>query len=178
MPELVLTPTVGSASPAELLCFSEYMRERFSMALLEMPPSEFTAPLGLAWMFRDIRELFLHLVAVEDQWIRGFVQGGPLKNWDKEWGGDGFPDAASVVRSWEAVRAVTREHLAAADDAEMARTITVPYHGKPCFTVRQVFMHLLVHEIHHRGQITAAMRMRGIAPPPSDFYDYVAEQLQ
>jgi uncharacterized damage-inducible protein DinB len=169
-----LTPAPGRMGLPELLAYSEYMRERFSMAILEMPAGLLTAALGLDWMFRDIRDLFAHMIDCEDQWVRAFVRGGePVES-----NPDRYPDAASLVRRWEQVRALSREHLAGADEAEMARVITVQYHGTPRFTVRQVFMQLFVHEIHHRGQITAAMRMRGIAPPPSDLYDYLAEQLQ
>ena len=150
------------------------MRERFSMAILEIPTAEFTAPLGLPWMFRDLRDLFAHIIEGEDNWVRSVVQGEPRV----ERRPDAFPDAAAVVRRWEEVRRRTKEHLARADEAELLRVVTAPFHGNPKFMVRQIFLHLFVHEIHHRGQITAAMRLRGIAPPPSDFYDYVAEQLQ
>jgi uncharacterized damage-inducible protein DinB len=168
------SPRKGDVSISALLEYSDYMRERFSMALLEMPAGEFTAPLGLAWRFRDIRDLFVHLVDTEDLWVRSVIQGGP----PAPKGATADPDAASVVRRWEEVRRRTREHLRGADEAELSRVVTAPFHGRPSFTVRQVLMHLLIHEAHHRGQVTAAMRMRGIAPPPSDFYDYVAEQQQ
>jgi uncharacterized damage-inducible protein DinB len=167
-------PRRGDVSVPVLLEYSEYMRERFCMALLEMPQSEFVAPLGLGWKFRDIRDLFAHLIETEDEWVRCIVEGqapAPVSP-------DAYADAAFTVRRWEEVRRRTREHLGSADEAEMSRVITAPFHPRPRFTVRQVFQHLLIHEVHHRGQITAAMRMRGIAPPPSDFYDYVAEQLQ
>jgi uncharacterized damage-inducible protein DinB len=170
----VLKPHPGGVSIAELMAYSEYMRERFSMAILQMPPAEFTATLGLSWMFRNMRDLFAHLVDTEDQWVRGIIRGGPPRSLSP----DSYPDAAAVVRRWEEVRTHTRSCLESADEAELSREVITPFHGRPRFTVRQIFMHLLIHETHHRGQITAAMRMRGIAPPPSDFYDYIAEQLQ
>ncbi len=167
-------PRVGEVSLEVLLGYSEYMRERFSMALLEMPASDYLAPLGLSWMFTNIRDLFLHVVDCEDHWVRGIIQGGGRVTWNPE----DFPDAASLVTRWEEVRARTRAALAAADAAELGREIVTEYQGSPRFTVRQIYTHLLIHEVHHRGQITAAMRMRGISPPPSDLYDYIAEQLQ
>ena len=167
-------PRAGDASLACLLAYSEYMRERFAMAILEMPAADFTAPLGLGWMFGSIRDLFAHLIEVEEGWVRGVIQGQDRPSPPPE----AFLDAASIVRRWEEVRACTREQLARSDQAEFARTIRAPFHGEPRLSVRQIYMHLLIHEVHHRGQITAAMRMRGLAPPPSDFYDYIAEALQ
>lgn len=167
-------PRKGDVSLPVLLGYSEYMRERFSMALLEMPQAEFTAPLGLAWKFRDIRDLFAHLIDCEDAWVRCDIQGDPVPpvGWEV------YVDTAFTVRRWEEVRRRTRDHLERASEAELSRVIVAPFHGRPHFTVQQVFAHLLIHEVHHRGQITAAMRLRGIAPPPSDLYDYIAEQLQ
>jgi uncharacterized damage-inducible protein DinB len=157
-----------------LLAYSEYMRERYCMAILEMKPSEFVAPLELGWMFGSIRDLFVHMVETEEEWVRR-VQG-------QESAASGapaaFPDAASVVTRWEEVRTRTRQALGSASDADLDRLVETPFAGHPKLSVRQIFMHLLIHEVHHRGQITAAMRMRGVAPPPSDLYDYIAEQLQ
>ena len=167
-------PRGGDVSVPVLMEYSDYMRERFSMALLEMRPADFTAPLGLAWKFRNIRDLFAHLIDCEDAWVRCDIQGDPVP----PAGWEAYTDAAFTVRRWEDVRNRTRKHLLGAGAAELSRVIVAPFHDRPRFTVRQIFMHLLIHEVHHRGQITAAMRMRGIAPPPSDFYDFVAEQLQ
>ncbi|MBI5836410.1 MAG: DinB family protein [Candidatus Eisenbacteria bacterium] len=170
----ISTPHPGELSLGVLVEYSEYMRERFSMALLEMPHADFVAPLGLSWKFKDIRDLFAHLVDTEDQWIRCVLEGDD----QDPPGRKAYPDAAATVRRWEDVRRHTREHLEQLDAAGLEREIVAPFHMKPRFRVKQVFMHLLIHEAHHRGQITAAMRMRGIAPPPSDLYDYLAEQLQ
>ena len=174
MASVLGSPRKGEVSLSVLFEYSEYMRERFSMAVLALSPAQFTAPLRLAWKFRDLRDLICHLVETEDEWIRGIVQGDPAPSLQP----DTYSDAAFAVRRWEEVRHRTRAHLQRADEAELARTVTTPFHGRPRFTVRQVLMHLLLHETHHRGQLTAAFRMRGVAPPPSDFYDFVAEQLQ
>lgn len=170
----VRAPRVGEVSLSMLLAYSEYMRERYCMAILEMKPSEFIAPLGLSWMFASIRDLFVHMVETEGEWVRRVLgeeaaaTGAPAA----------CPDAASVVTRWEEVRTRTRRALESTSDGEMDRLIETPFAGHPKLSVRQIFMHLLIHEVHHRGQITAAMRMRGVAPPPSDLYDYIAEQLQ
>jgi len=169
-----LSPRDAGISLSLLLDYSDYMRERFSMALLEMPAAEFVAPLGLAWKFRDLRDLFAHVIDSEDLWIRQVVQGDPAPPPAP----DPEADAAATVRRWENVRQRTRAHLERADETELSRVVTAPFHGRPRMAVRQVFVHLLLHEVHHRGQITAAMRMRGIAPPPSDFYDFLAEEMQ
>jgi len=167
-------PRPGETSLEVLFAYSEYMRERFSMALLELPLDLFLKPLGLDWMFGSLRDLAGHIVATEDQWVGSILQGRAGPGLEAA----AFPDAATLVRSWEEVRGRTREYLARADEREIARVVVAPFAGSPRLTVRQVLLHLLVHETHHRGQLTAALRMLGVAPPPSDFYDYVAEQLQ
>ena len=167
-------PLAGEVSLETLFAYSEYMRERFAMALLELTPGDFLAPMGLGWMFENIRDLAAHIVDTEDEWVSGVLTGGPAAAATPA----DYPDAAALVERWEAVRQRTRKYLESADEAELGRVVVAPFHGSPRFTVRQVLMHLLLHETHHRGQLTAAFRMRGVAPPPSDFYDFVAEQLQ
>lgn len=168
----VRAPRVGEVSLPLLLAYSEYMRERFCMAILEMDHAEFIAPLELSWMFGTIRDLFVHMIETEAEWIHRISgQEGSETS-------AACADAASVVTRWEEVRSRTRQALASSGEAELDRMIETPFAGRPKFSVRQIFMHLLIHEVHHRGQITAAMRMRGVAPPPSDLYDYLAEQLQ
>ncbi len=157
----------------ELFAYSEYMRERFSMLLLELPQEKFLSPLRLPWMFENIRDLFRHLVESEEQWL-GILRAAAPPPADPA----RFTDTASTVRAWEAARKQTLAYLAGLTPEALEQEVIAPFHGKPRLRVRQVLTQLLLHEVHHRGQITAALRMQGVAPPPSDFYDFVAEQLQ
>src|SRR2546430_7450479 len=71
----------------------------------------------------------------------------------------------------------TRKALTATSDAEFVKPWTFKYGGRTMWTKtkRDVYRNLLNHLVHHRGQLTAYLRMND-GPVPATYGPSAAEQ--
>ena len=65
--------------------------------------------------------------------------------------------------------------LAASTDADLVRGVRYTNFKGEAFetTVQDILEHVLLHGAYHRGQVAAALRASGTAPPPTDYIVWV-----
>jgi uncharacterized damage-inducible protein DinB len=74
-----------------------------------------------------------------------------------------------VMRYWKKVEVGTRDYLGTLNESRLAYVISVQWPiGTVSFTVGKALLHLASHEVHHRGQIVALIRLLGYEPPVFD----------
>src|ERR1041385_6449083 len=59
--------------------------------------------------------------------------------------------------------------IAAADDAALAPSVTVPWFPRLQLSVRQPLVQMVIHPQHPRGRCAMRLRERGAAPPVADY---------
>ena len=72
---------------------------------------------------------------------------------------------AEVLVSWQAVEAATLETFEALRGAELERVVDHPL-TRLQLPIGQMLLHMLSHEVHHRGQISGYLRVLGVEQPP------------
>lgn len=106
-----------------------------------------------------------HAVSVRHLWLDRLssrVQTAPV--WP-EW------TVAEIAREEERSERAWTAYLEALTAEDLERSISyTSSRGDPWFSrVDDVLTHVALHGEHHRGQVAAALRAAGIAPPPADF---------
>ena len=71
---------------------------------------------------------------------------------------------AALLESWRAVAAKTEEHLGALPDSAWDRTARHPLTGLET-GIWEMLMVFVEHEAHHRGQLSAFLKIIGVSQP-------------
>lgn len=107
---------------------------------------------------RPLGEIVLHMVRSIEFYSRGLAEGiwKPLAYSLKEYSStDAIKKLASEVFS------KAKQHIAALEPDNILKEIT-PFEQSA--TAADIFLEMLEHSIHHRGQLTAYYRLLGIKP--------------
>jgi len=84
-----------------------------------------------------------------------------------------YPDVPKVRAFAAEVEAGITKFLDGLTAADLARTRRHTWSNDPEKAVvrrtDQILMHVALHDTHHRGQISALLRLSGVTPPPVDF---------
>lgn len=142
-------------------------------------------PDQLSWVpaagVNSIGTLLTHIAEAEAFWILDRIGGRPLPATRRElYRIDSFgrPEAPQAPRAPGSyflgiltdLRTESREVLAGLKDQDLEgrRVWTDPGRAdaREVFTVRWILSHVLVHEAHHRGQISTVRRLLGAPTPP------------
>jgi uncharacterized damage-inducible protein DinB len=123
------------------------------------PPSE-----ALRW--------YAHVVAVERVWYLR-LEG---EDWKVQpvWPEMSLDECAALAgRNQTQVKAI----VARTSDAELARRVTYVNSAGRTFTntAADILIHVALHGVHHRGQVAAALRRAGTAPPVLDYIHFARE---
>jgi uncharacterized damage-inducible protein DinB len=120
----------------------------------------------------SIRNTLVHSVSAEWGWIDrcgGTPRGPALKPED-------FPTPQSMIETWRKVEGFGRTFLAGRTDADLDRDVefAIPPGEKRRLKLGQLLQHAANHGVHHRGQLSLLLRMRGYAPDNFDLvlYDF------
>jgi uncharacterized damage-inducible protein DinB len=113
----------------------------------------------------DALRIFAHVLGAEQLWlgrIGGFSAPAPV--WPKLTLAECERQIAELARRWKAL-------FGSLDGAWLGEPVRyVNSKGEPwTSTVVDIVQHVLLHSAYHRGQIAAAMRAGGAAPPYTDF---------
>lgn len=131
--------------------------------------------------FHCIKDLLLHVAAVEDSWLHEDIQRDP-PTWERTPNiefkdGAYFADTplSALLDYWRAVEASTLGYLAKLTPEEEARLVTVPRSGgrEERFTVAGLLWHVMTHELRHVAQISLLIRQAGFQPPKLDLIKYL-----
>ena len=154
---------------ADLIRYNHIVRGLYVDALTKLPWSEVVADKGLS--FDSMRDVFLHLTLVEDRWV-SFIIPGRVKEWvDPDF--NAFQDVAALKKYADDVKARTEAYLSRLSDAELMREVTVFWGGKPTdITVEKGLTHMVVEDLIHYGELSAALWQMGLEAPYWGFWRY------
>jgi uncharacterized damage-inducible protein DinB len=120
---------------------------------------------------KRLRDLFAHLHMVQHAFLS--VWRGEAPQWCE------FERLADVAPWARAYHDDVRPHLAALDDAALARTMVMPWadrlsarYGRAAAaptTLRETMLQVPMHSTYHRGQVNARLRELGAEPPLTDY---------
>ncbi len=135
-----------------------------------LTPEEFTQP--FSGTHGSIRNTLVHILSAEWGWLGrcgGPERGDPLKP-------DNFPTLTSLLQTWNSVEAHVRTFLSRLTDADLARLVEfmTPQGEKRTMPLGELLHHGANHGVHHRGQLSLLLRMRGHSPENFDLLLYDA----
>jgi uncharacterized damage-inducible protein DinB len=148
----------------ELLDYHYDRRERLYGFLGALAPAEFVQPMHVGW--GNIRNTLVHCLEAEDFWVQHVLQKGARPDYAFEQ----YPDVAAVRRLAAAVRERTLRYVSVLSEEALSRTASVTYSSGTVveFTVAKLFLHVITHDTHHRGQVAALARQLNYEPPELD----------
>ena len=141
-------------------------------AMSGLTPEQFTQP--VSGSHGSIRNTMVHALSAEWGWLSrcgGPERGAPLDSAD-------FPTVASVVEVCNKVETCLREFLSTLRDGDLARNVEFAIGGaeKRSMPVGELMQHAANHGVHHRGQVSLLLRLRGCNPDNFDILLYYAEK--
>jgi uncharacterized damage-inducible protein DinB len=148
--------------------------------LESLPDEVLSRPLLDGSEFHCIKDLVIHVPAVEDGWIHEDIlreqpvwQTSPaLKNAESGPGYAGFA-LETLLTYWRVVEKRTLAYLATLTDDELRRVVTLHDSPEEQFTVDSLLWHVMIHEMRHTAQICVLLRAQGIKPPSLDLLFYL-----
>ncbi|MEK4565513.1 DinB family protein [Alkalihalobacillus sp. FSL R5-0424] len=102
-----------------------------------------------------------HIVEVEHSWIRG-IQGKE----DIVYVYEDYASLEKVISLSEQLRKENEKWLDASFERQLEKRINVPWETET-YTVNEIIHHIVVHEIHHIGQLSVWARQLGFTPVPA-----------
>lgn len=110
----------------------------------------------------SLGQQLLHIAQAEDRFAHGLFEG----DWsvDRVRFPEALPGTAEMKRFFEGVRAFTLEKLRQVDAEDLGQIVQMP-DAPVSHTLRSWLWFILEHELHHRGQVWAYLRMMKLTPP-------------
>ena len=145
----------------DLIRYNLFVRELYFDAIAKLPWVAVVEPRGLS--FDSMRDVFLHLTVVEDRWI-GFVILGSKK----EWVGldfDAFNDFDAFEKMHAADNGKHGKLFRKLSDEELKREVVVPFGDKQKISVETVLTHIVIEDMIHYGELSAAFWQMGLQAP-------------
>ncbi|CAM3360958.1 Damage-inducible protein DinB [Deinococcus saxicola] len=150
-------------------------------ALKAVPDEVLSRPVLDGPRFHCVKDLILHIPAVEDSWIHeDLLADSPI--WESVAVMQGAEDGPfyaafhldALLDYWCQVEASTQDYLNRLTPTELAREVVVNgSKGEERFTVDGLLWHVLIHEMRHTAQIAVLLRQAGIKPPFLDLLNYL-----
>lgn len=156
---------VSLSTVRELLMFHYSRRERLYDCVAGIEPEDFVRPMGIGWS--DIRGTLVHCLRAEEFWVQHGIQGKARPKHDP----DACPDAAALRALAHAVRQRTESFFQNLTESDLQREASVVLSRGDTvrFTYGRALIHVIMHDAHHRGELTALLRIMGYDPPWLDF---------
>ena len=110
---------------------------------------------------RSLGNLYRHIIAAEIYWMEDVV-GERGKNFseldEKE-----FYNSKTILDEWQSVRNRSQEIVKPYSLSDLKKTFLTP--RKKSVELSYILWHVVEHEIHHSGQISAMLRAQNINSP-------------
>lgn len=110
---------------------------------------------------RSLGNLYRHIISAEIFWMEDVVAGrGQMFSEidEKE-----FSNAKSISDKWRSVRNRSQEIVKPFSLSDLKKTFQNP--RKKSFDLNYILWHVVEHEIHHSGQISAMLRAQNLPSP-------------
>jgi uncharacterized damage-inducible protein DinB len=153
---------------ADLIRYSHKVRELYFDKMFELPWEQIVEPKGLS--FGSMRDVFLHLTLVEDRWI-SYTIAGKFKDWrDPDF--ESFKDMESLRKYMQQIKENTEKYLATLTPKELSREIAVPWGTNVLLPVETCLTHMVLEDMIHYGELSAALWQMGQEAPYMGFWRY------
>ena len=109
---------------------------------------------------RSLGNLYRHIIAAEIYWMEDVVagRGNKFAELDEK----EFYNSKTITDKWHSVRNRSQELVRPYSLSDSKKQFTV---GKRQVTLGYVLWHVVEHEIHHSGQISAMLRAQNLTSP-------------
>jgi uncharacterized damage-inducible protein DinB len=154
----------------DLIHYNHVVRGLYLDAVAKLPWAQVVEPRGLS--FDSMRDVFLHLTLVEGRWVN-YIIPDRFKEWvDPDF--DAFKDRDSLKKYIQEVEHKTECYVATLSSEELNRQIVVPWGDKPYtrVSVETVLTHMVVEDMIHYGELSAALWQMGLEAPYMGFWRY------
>jgi uncharacterized damage-inducible protein DinB len=154
----------------DLIRYNHTVRGLYLDAMAKVPWAQVVEPRGLS--FDSMRDVFLHLTLVEDRWVN-YIIPDRFKEWvDPDFGA--FKDMDSLRKYMQEVEGKTERYVATLSMEELNRQIVVPWGDKPYtrVSVENVLTHMVLEDMIHYGELSAALWQMGLEAPYMGFWRY------
>ncbi|MEW6421555.1 MAG: DinB family protein [Deinococcota bacterium] len=154
-------------------------REQLWNFLRALPAADLDRPLIEGDRFRNIKDLLLHVVDVEDHWVHGIALGDSVAGrYPHDWV---QPRAEQYDLSWitrygQEVGEKTRAFLASDPDLSRPVKLVQDDPASDTVTLDQLLWHVMTHEVRHTAQIALLIRQLGHTPPWLDYLRFMRPQ--
>ena len=150
----------------------DWVRQSRSVLLdfcAELKPEDLTRQLG-GFGWSSVRNTLIHMAECYSAWLGSFLLDrtkNPFMTDDEL----GLIDLDGVRRQFEVVDDLVNDFFNEfGSGMTQPITRTIPWRESEVLTAspRQLFMHSITHEFHHKGQVVSMMRQMGYVPPDTD----------
>jgi len=154
----------------DLIRYNHVVRGLYLDAMAKLPWAEVVKPRGLS--YDSMRDVFLHLTYVEDMWINCIIPGRLKEIVGMDF--DVFKDLEALRIYVQRTAKKTENYLAKLSAAELKREVVVPWGDKPGtkVTVETALAHLVIEDMIHYGELSAALWQMGLEAPYMGFWRY------
>jgi uncharacterized damage-inducible protein DinB len=143
------------------MLFSHNLTARWSVldVLDTMESEDFLRDFGEG--IGSIRDITVHIIDTEKYWI-SILKGEKIVHLLPT----DYTTANAIKKSWHDIEGHTKEFLRDLNKDELSHVRSSTYEDSTIyFTVSQALIHLVTHEIHHRGLIVGLLRQLGLDAP-------------
>jgi uncharacterized damage-inducible protein DinB len=151
--------------------YSCWANDRLLAVVSELSPDQFTQI--VAGSYGSIRNTLVHILSAEWGWLDRC--GGPPRG--QRLKAEDFPTVESLKELWTRVQGDMRALLASLTEADLARHVDFAFGTGPKQSIPRgdLLQHVIVHAVHHRGQVALLLRLLGYTPGDFDLLFYPAE---
>jgi uncharacterized damage-inducible protein DinB len=152
----------------DLVGYNHVVRGLYLDALAKLPWAQVVEHKSLS--FDSMRDVFLHLTLVEDRWI-SYTIPDRFTDWvDPDF--EFFSDMTSLKKYMREVEGKTAQYLKALNFQELNRKIAIPWGDKSSITVEKALTHMVLEDMIHYGELSAALWQMGYEAPYMGFWRY------
>ncbi|HJX23138.1 MAG TPA: DinB family protein [Candidatus Bathyarchaeia archaeon] len=158
-----------------LLEYDHALRNRYLEQFAMLPWEEVVKGRGAS--FDSLRNIFLHVIDVEDRTIN-YVIPGLATDW-VPLTPEEFHDVGSIKKRVLEVESKTNAYLAKMTPDELERKVQYPMWGKPPVSVRveDILIHVVLESIHHFGELIALLWQIDVVPPHMGWINYTQDKV-
>jgi uncharacterized damage-inducible protein DinB len=106
---------------------------------------------------RSIRDVLVHMIGTEANWVGYVIQGRPRRRSDPE----SFESLDAILTAWTPQRAATLEFVDGLSPEGRVERRPFPWDASQTATVEEVIWHVVTHDQYHRGQIFTRLALLG-----------------